>query len=121
VFYKEEQAGSAAARLPETSAQHYCLGVRLEVKADRRDEFLECIQANQRGTLTTEPLAVSYLFGEDENTPNTFHFFEAYRGREGFDAHTKAPHFAEWERFVATDPLSAPPQLAFYTSRAFNS
>ena len=29
-----------------------------------RDEFLECIQANQRGTLTTEPLALAYLFGD---------------------------------------------------------
>ena len=92
----------------------FCLHVCLRVKPDRRDEFLSCIQANQRGTLTTEPLAVSYLFGEDESAPNTFHFFEAYKGRAGFDAHTQAPHFAEWERFVATDPLSSAPQLAFY-------
>ena len=99
----------------------FCLHVCLRVKPDRRDEFLSCIEANQRGTLTTEPLAVSYLFGEDESAPNTFHFFEAYKGRAGFDAHTKAPHFAEWERFVATDPLAAEPLLAFYTSRVASS
>ena len=35
--------------------------------------------------MTTEPLAVSYLFGEDESTPNTFHLYEAYQSREGFE------------------------------------
>jgi autoinducer 2-degrading protein len=107
----------SASRSRASASGLFCLHVCLRVKPGRRDEFLECIQANQRGTLTTEPLAVSYLFGEDENTPNTFHFFEAYRGREGFDAHTKAPHFAEWERFVATDPLTAEPQVCAVLSR----
>ena len=111
-FYSELQVAGDAARLPELSAQHYCLGVCLKVKPERRDEFLECIQANQRGTLTTEPLALAYLFGEDETSTNTFHFFEAYKGRAGFEAHTQTPHFADWEKFVATDPLSAPPQVS---------
>ena len=96
----------------EASHGRYCLHVRLQVRAERRDEFLECIQANQRGTLTTEPLALAYLFGEDETSTNTFHFFEAYKGRAGFEAHTQTPHFADWEKFVATDPLSAPPQVS---------
>ena len=73
----------------EASHGRYCLHVRLQVRAERRDEFLECIQANQRGTLTTEPLALAYLFGEDETSTNTFHFFEAYKGRAGFEAHTQ--------------------------------
>jgi len=89
----------------------YCLHVCLRVKPERRDEFLVTIEANQRGTMTTEPLAVSYLFGEDESTPNTFHLYEAYKSREGFEAHTKAPHFAAWEKFVATESLSAAPEV----------
>lgn len=99
----------------EGNTGYYCLHVCLCVKPERRDEFLKCIQDNQRGTMTTEPLAVLYLFGEDETSPNKFHFFEAYKGRAGFEAHTKAPHFADWEKFVATDPLSAEPQVQFYT------
>jgi hypothetical protein len=31
----------------------YCLHVCLRVKPERRAEFLSCIEANQRGTLTT--------------------------------------------------------------------
>ena len=50
----------------------YCLNVKLCVKPERREEFLACIANNQRGTLGDEPLAVTYLFGEDEAQPNTF-------------------------------------------------
>jgi quinol monooxygenase YgiN len=94
----------------------YCLAVQLAVKPERRTEFLECIQNNQRGTLDKElePLAVVYTYGEDPDTPNTFHFHEEYKGKEGFEAHQKAPHFAVWEKFAATDPFTAPPEVEFF-------
>lgn len=92
----------------------YCLNVQLCVKPERRDEFLATIKANQAGTLSKEPLAVTYLFGEDEGQPNTFHFFEQYEGRTGFEAHTQTPHFAEWEEFASTDPFTSPPVVSFY-------
>lgn len=93
----------------------YCLAVKLCVKPERRDEFLECIANNQRGTLSSaEPLALEYKYGEDATTPNTFHFFEKYKGKEGFEAHTKAPHFVVWEKFAATDPFTSPPEIAFF-------
>jgi quinol monooxygenase YgiN len=100
---------------PLRRAARYCLSVCLKVRAERRREFLACIGANRRGTLSSEPLALEYLFGEDEEEPNTFHFFEAYEGREGFEAHTRTPHFKDWEAFAATDPLTEAPQVRFYT------
>lgn len=85
------------------------------MKPERRSEFLECIANNQRGTLSrAEPLALEYKYGEDATTPNTFHFFEKYKGKEGFEAHQKAPHFAVWETFAATDPFTSPPEIAFF-------
>lgn len=100
----------------------YSLNVRIHVKPERRDDFLSCIRANQVGTLGLsgipgEPLASAYLFGEDENMPNVFHFHEQYRGREGFVAHTESPHFADWEAFAATDPFVQPPTVSFFTER----
>jgi quinol monooxygenase YgiN len=92
----------------------FCLNVQLEVKFNRRAEFLECIYANQRGTLTTEKLAVAYLVGEDAKTPNMFHFFEAYIGKQGFIEHSQSPHFAAWEVFAGSNPFTAPPKVAFY-------
>ena len=77
--------------MSETGEKLFCLNVKLCIKPERREEFLANIANNQKGTTTTEPLAVTYLWGEDESTPNTFHFFEQYKGREGFEAHQKAP------------------------------
>ena len=59
----------AAVRCTASGDGLYCLNVALYVKPERREEFIETIAANQRGTLTTEPLAVTYLWGEDEETP----------------------------------------------------
>ena len=82
-----------------------------------KPEFLECIKANCHGTTTSEPLAVLYRWGEDENTPNTFHFQEAYVGKAGFVAHTQAPHFAEWEKFAGTDPFTEEPTVFFFEGK----
>ena len=103
-----------ASQADSTLPPLYCLNVQLDVKTERREEFLKCIRANQYGTLTTEPLAVTYIFGEDETTPNTFHFFEQYLGKEGFVAHTESPHFAAWEEFASSEPFTAPPKVSFY-------
>ena len=96
----------------------YCLNVKLCIKPEVRAEFLECINANQRGTLSTEPLAVTYTYGEDAPVPNTFHFFEQYEGKEGFDAHTQSSHFAAWEAFASKEPFTAPPADIHRISRS---
>ena len=103
-----------ASQADSTLPPLYCLNIQLDVKPERREEFLKCIRANQYGTLTTEPLAVTYIFGEDETIPNTFHFFEQYLGKEGFVAHTESPHFAAWEEFASSEPFTAPPKVSFY-------
>ena len=50
---------------------------------------------------------------QDIDTPNIFHFHEEYLGLAGYNYHFEAPHFAPWEAFVATEPLTADP--VFYT------
>lgn len=118
----------------------FCLNVKLCVRSERRDEFIACIRDNQKGTLSTEPLAVEYVWGEDVDQPNTFHFYgetlpgsepchegqaspltllpplhsEKYEGRRGFEAHQATPHFAAWEVFAASDPFTSPPVVEFY-------
>ena len=115
----------------------------MSVKPESREAFLEALRADQQGALADEPLAVcclfqpphphphpnpnpnpnpdpdpnqvSYLFGEDTETPNVFHMFEAYSGgREGFAAHAKTAHYAKWAEFKATDPFSAPAKVGYY-------
>jgi len=87
----------------------------MSVKHEHRDNFLEALRADQQGALTSEPLAVSYLFGEDTETPNRFHMFEAYcGGRDGFAQHVKTAHYAKWAEFKATEPFSAPAKVGYY-------
>lgn len=99
----------------------FCLNVCLRIKPERCEEFIDCIRANQEGTLTTEPLAVTYVYGEDETTRDTWRFFEQYVGKEGFEAHTQTPHFAAWEAFASTDPFSAPPEIKFFVEDSASS
>jgi len=101
---------AAAAAEPEK----FCLNVKLCIKPERREEFLACIRSNQEGTLSTEPLAIEYVWGEDKDEQNTFHFYEKYRGREGFEAHQATKHFAAWEVFAGSDPFTADPVVQFY-------
>lgn len=52
-------ARSAAMRL--ASEPLFCLNVCLRVKPERREDFLQCICANQAATLSAEPLAVTLV------------------------------------------------------------
>jgi len=100
--------------IPADAQPIYCLNVNVFVKPERRSDFLKCIRENQKGTVTTERLNKQYVWGESVNEPNTFHFHEEFYGREGFEAHTRTPHFTEWRKFVDTDPFTKDPELVFY-------
>ena len=83
----------------------------------KRDAFLDALRADQRGAVTSEPNAVSYLFGEDDTTPNVFHMFEAYSGggRGGFEEHARTEHYGKWAEFkVDEEPFSSPPVVGYY-------
>jgi len=101
----------------------FCLKVDLFVKPERLDEFLEVINRNKKGSDELEPLCLQYVFGEDLDAPNTFHFHEEYcgsdEGKEGFEAHKSSAHFAAWEVFAQSSPFTRPPVVSFFKS--FNS
>lgn len=103
-----------------TNKPAYCLNVELCIQPEVREEFLKVIDNNQKGSRQQEPLCLQYDYGESVDTPNSFYFHEEYEGadagKEGFDAHAKAPHFAKWEEFAATNPFTKPPVVSFYRS-----
>jgi autoinducer 2-degrading protein len=95
--------------------------VCLRIKPHRRAEFLECIKANQLGTLATERNAITYVYGEDESETNTFRFFEQYVGRDGFVEHAMSSHFANWDIFANSDPFTAEPEVKFFVEDGPNT
>lgn len=96
----------------------FCLHVELCIKPEIRDEFLKVIENNANGSNNDEPLCLQYVYGENTDVPNTFVFHEEYKGaddgKEGFEAHQGAPHFAAWEEFAGTDPFTKPPVVNFF-------
>jgi quinol monooxygenase YgiN len=77
-----------------TNTPLYCLIVTLQVKPECQSDFLSCISNNQYHTLTSEPNAITYIYGQDTTLPNTYHFFEQYtNGKDGFIEHTQTKHF----------------------------
>lgn len=93
--------------LEEPSVYNY---ISFDVKPERREDFLKSILANERDTLTLEPAARAYRWGEDLDVPNRFHFHEEYAGgKAGFQAHLDSAHIAQWDALVATDPFATVP------------
>lgn len=83
------------------------LSVSMGIEPERRDEFLRVIRNNAKHTRSEEPLNRAYIWGEDTESPNTFHFHEEYAGDAGFEAHQATPHFKVWADFADSKPFSA--------------
>jgi quinol monooxygenase YgiN len=108
----------AATRIPMRVA--FCLNVELNIQPYAREEFLNVIDNNQKGS-NAEPLCLQYHYGESTTAPNTFFFHEEYigedGGKQGFEAHQAAPHFAVWEQFASTgESFTKPPTVSLYRS-----
>lgn len=113
------QCTHEAVKVPPRPA--FCLNVELCIQPERREEFLTVILNNQKGSRGDEPLCLQYDFGESLEKPNHFYFHEQYTGaqdgKEGFEAHQAAPHFAAWEDFAATNPFTKDPVVAFFRTK----
>ncbi len=96
----------------------FCVHVELCIKPEIRNDFLQVILNNKRGSDNDEPLCLQYVFGESTKDVNKFIFHEQYSGKdggkEGFDEHTKTLHFKVWEDFVDKDPFTKPPVVNFF-------
>merc|ERR1712071_642836 len=103
-------------KIPHREA--YCLNVELCIEPSFRGEFMKVIENNSKGSNNDEPLCLQYDYGESPTVSNTFYFHEQYTGsddgKEGFDAHSKSPHFQVWEEFASKEPFSKPPVVSFY-------
>mmetsp|Transcript_27926 Transcript_27926/g.54973 ORF Transcript_27926/g.54973 Transcript_27926/m.54973 type:complete len:142 (+) Transcript_27926:42-467(+) len=114
--------GTSATKISRKKKQEkFCLNVTLYVKPEKREQCIKAFIDNQNGTLSTEPLCLQYTWGESTTQPNTFHFQEAYKGEDGFKAHTQTPHFKRWEEVAKTEPFSKPPEVSFFVSMGDDS
>ena len=104
---------------------HYAVNAVLTVKPERRDEFIQVIKQDQAQTLATEPGAVRFVVGQQQDDAaaapgsdsNTFYYLhEEYVNQAAYEQHTKTPHFAVFDKFCASQPWAegGEPQALFY-------
>lgn len=80
----------------------YTVWVRLEVREEKLDEFIDGIHTNSRATLADEPGCIRFDVQRSLAEPNTFYFYEIYTSREAFEVeHRSAAHYARWQQVVA--------------------
>jgi autoinducer 2-degrading protein len=82
----------------------FSLVVQLEVRPERREEFLAGMAANAEASVRDEPGCLRFDVSSVEADGNRFFLYEVYTDADAFAAHKAAPHFTQW-RAVAEQVL----------------
>lgn len=82
--------------------------IKVEIKPERRQDFLAAIEVDAVGSETDEPGCVRFNVLQDAEDENVYYFYEVYTSEAAVTAHREAPHYAVWR--AAADTLAAPPQ-----------
>ena len=78
----------------------FSLVVQVEVRPDRREEFLAGMRANAESSVRDEPGCLRFDLSEVAADPNRFFLYELYTDAAAFEAHKASPHFAQWRRIA---------------------
>jgi len=82
------------------------LWVKVRIKPNERERFLQAIEADALGSERDEPGCLRFNVLQDQQDPNVYCFFEVYRDEAALEAHRAAPHYAVWR--AAADTLDGP-------------
>ena len=74
----------------------FSLVVQMEVRSDRREEFLAGMTANAEASVRDEPGCLRFDVSAAADDPNRFFLYELYTDAAAFEAHKASPHFARW-------------------------
>lgn len=81
--------------------------VKVRIKPEHREEFIEAMLADGRGSVNNEPDCLLFNIVEDHADPNKLHLYEVYTSEQAFDMHKETPHFQTWLE-TTQDWLAAP-------------
>ena len=83
--------------------------VKVRVKPDARQRFLEAIEVDALGSERDEPGCMRFNVLQDDNDENVYYFYEVYQDEAAIEAHRAAPHYAVWR--AAADTLDGPTEV----------
>jgi (4S)-4-hydroxy-5-phosphonooxypentane-2,3-dione isomerase len=99
----------------EESTELSALVVKIHMKVEYREQFLEQMWADAIGSEKNEPGCLMFNIVQDNADPNVLHLFEVYQDDKAVEAHKKAAHFLEWLE-TTRDWLAAPLEVARCTT-----
>ena len=80
--------------------------IKVRVKPELRQKFLDAIEVDAVGSERDEPGCVRFNVLQDDADENIYYFYEVYRDQAAVEAHRAAPHYAVWK--AAADTLDGP-------------
>lgn len=72
------------------------LVVKIQMKAEFRDQFIKEMLADAIGSEKSEPGCLMFNIVNDAADPNILYLFEVYKDADAIEAHKKMPHFVNW-------------------------
>ena len=83
--------------------------VKVRVKPQLRERFLEAIEVDALGSERAEPGCLRFNVLQDERDANVYYFYEVYEDQAALEAHRTMPHYAVWR--AAADTLDGPAEV----------
>jgi len=84
----------------------FAIWVKVRVKPQQRQRFLEAIEVDALGSERDEPDCFRFNVLQDEKDENVYYFYEVYKDQAALEAHRKMPHYAKWQ--AVADTLDGP-------------
>jgi (4S)-4-hydroxy-5-phosphonooxypentane-2,3-dione isomerase len=78
----------------------FSLVVQMQVRPDRREEFLVGMAVNAEASVREEPGCLRFDVSAVAADANRFFLYELYTDAEAFEAHKASPHFAQWREIA---------------------
>lgn len=91
------------------------LVVKIRVKPEYREQFLEQMMADAHGSEKNEPGCLMFNVVRDSADPDVIHLFEVYLDDNAVEAHKVAPHFVKWKE-TTKDWLAEPLEVTRCTT-----
>lgn len=85
--------------------------VRVQIKPEHREEFIEAMLADAQGSVQNEPDCLLFNIVEDQANPNLLHLYEVYTSEQAFEQHKETPHFKSWLE-TTREWLAAPLEIS---------
>jgi quinol monooxygenase YgiN len=88
------------------------LVVKIQLKPEYRDQFIQASYGDARGAVEDEPDCLRFDLLQDTKDPNVFYLYEVYKDDAAFQYHLTTPHFLAWRDAISPDWYAAPTEVA---------